>query len=64
MLAGLVWAGGHLALCCRKTYALEAMPPARDDGRLRELGLLPKHLDAVMAELGERVEVLNRSLMA
>jgi len=64
MLAGLVWAGGHLALCCRKTYALEAMPPARDDGRLLELGFPPKHLDAVMAELGQRVEVLNRSLMA
>ena len=29
MLAGLVWAGGHLALCCRKTYALEAMPPEK-----------------------------------
>ena len=64
MLARLVWAGGHLALCCRKTYVLEPMPPARDDNRLLELGVLARDLDLVMAELGQRVEVLNRSLMA
>jgi HD-like signal output (HDOD) protein len=64
MLAGLVWAGGHLALCCRKTYALEPLPPVRDDARLLKLGLLPRHLDVVTAELGQRVDTLNRSLMA
>ena len=62
LLARLVWAGGHLALCCRKTYALEPVAPARDDAGLLELGVLPKHLDFVMAELGQKVELLNRAL--
>jgi HD-like signal output (HDOD) protein len=63
-LTRLVWAGGHLALCCKTLYAFESAVPVRDDTRLLELGVLPKHLDAVLAELGQKVEALNRSLMA
>lgn len=61
-IAGLVWAGGHLALCCQFTYSLEPVAPARDDSRLQELGFPPEHLDSVTAELVERVELLSRSL--
>ena len=64
VLAGLVWAGGHLALCCNYTYSLEPVAPAQDEPRLLGLGLLPRHLDVVMRELGERVELLSRSLLA
>ena len=63
MLAGLVWAGSHLALCCRFTYSLEPLVPARDDSRLRQLGFNPDQLDAVTADLADRVECLNNSLM-
>jgi HD-like signal output (HDOD) protein len=64
LLTQLVWAGGHLALSCRTLYAFEPVVPVRDDARLLALGLLPKHLDAVTGELAQRVDFLNRSLMA
>ena len=63
VLAGLIWAGSHLALCCQFTYSLEPATPARDDYRLRELGFLPEQLDVVSAELRQRVELLSRSLL-
>jgi len=63
-LAGLVWAGGHLALCCNYTYSLEPVAPPQDEAGLFGLGLLPRHLDVVTRELGERVELLSRSLLA
>jgi HD-like signal output (HDOD) protein len=63
-LAGLVWAGGHLALCCNYTYSLEPVAPPQDEPRLLGLGLLPRHLDVVTRELPERVELLSRSLLS
>src|SRR5882757_2862403 len=62
-LAGLVWAGGHLALCCNYTYSLEPLAPPQDEPRLLGLGLLPRHVDVVTRELAERVELLSRSLI-
>jgi HD-like signal output (HDOD) protein len=64
LLAGLVWAGSHLALCCQFTYSLEPRAPARDDSRLLELGFTPSQLDAVTADLQPRVELLSRLLLA
>lgn len=63
-LAGLVWAGGHLALCCNYTYSLEPVAPPQDETKLLGLGLLPRHLDVVTRELAERVELLSRSLLS
>jgi HD-like signal output (HDOD) protein len=64
VLAGLVWAGTHLALCCQFTYSLEPVAPARDDPRLLALGFHPQQIDVVSAELVQRVELLSRSLLA
>jgi len=62
VLAGFVWAGGHLALRCNYTYSLEPVAPPEDEARLLGLGLLPRHLDVVTRELAERVELLSRAL--
>ncbi len=63
-LAGLVWAGSHLALCCEFTYCMEPHVPARDHRGLLQLGFSPEQIELVAAELVQRVESLSRPLLA
>ena len=61
-LVGLVWASANLALSCSNTFSLEPAGAGLDYPKMLALGLQRHDIDAVAADLPERVDLLSRAL--